>query len=83
MCAHILCIMNTNLTLSIEEQSVERAREHAKSLGKSLNQMMREYVHHLAGDGDLQRDLDYLDQYSGMGNSNGWKFNRDEIHERR
>ena len=31
-----------NVTLSIDEQTVERARKRAESLGKSLNQVIRE-----------------------------------------
>jgi len=52
-------------------------------MGKSLNQEIRDHLQHLAGDDDLQHDLDYLERYSGLGDSNGWKFNRDEIHERK
>jgi hypothetical protein len=72
-----------NITLSVDEQTVERARERAGVLGKSLNQLVREYLQQLAGDDNLQRDLDYLEQNSGKGNSNGWKFNREELYERR
>ncbi len=72
-----------NITLSIDEQIVARAREKARAMGKSLNQEIRDHLQHLAGDDNLQRDLDYLEHFSGLGNSNGWKFNRDEIHERR
>jgi hypothetical protein len=72
-----------NITLSIDEQIVERARKRASAMGKSLNQEIRDHLQHLAGDDDLQHDLDYLERYSGLGDSNGWKFNRDEIHERK
>ncbi|MGA3265051.1 MAG: hypothetical protein ABSC47_13520 [Terracidiphilus sp.] len=72
-----------NITLSIDEQIAERAREKLRAIGKSLNQEIRDHLQHLAGDDDLERDLEYLERTSGLGNSNGWKFNRDEIHERR
>jgi hypothetical protein len=72
-----------NITLSVDEKIAERAREKLRATGKSLNQEIRDHLQHLAGDDDLQRDLEYLEQYSGLGDSNGWKFNRDEIHERR
>ncbi len=72
-----------NITLSIDEQIVERAREKLRATGKSINQEIREHLQHLAGDDDLERDLEYLERTAGLGNSNGWKFNRDELHERR
>lgn len=72
-----------NITLSIDEQIAERAREKLRAMGKSLNQEIRDHLQHLAGDDDLERDLAYLERTAGLGNSNGWKFNRDEIHERR
>ena len=72
-----------NITLSIDEQIAERAREKLRAMGKSLNQEIRDHLQHLAGDDDLERDLAEFERLSGLGNSNGSKFNRDEIHERR
>lgn len=72
-----------NITLSIDEQIAERAREKLRAVGKSLNQEIREHLQHLAGDDDLERDLAEFERLSGLGDSQGWKFNRDEIHERR
>jgi hypothetical protein len=72
-----------NITLSIDEQIAERAREKLRAMGKSLNQEIRDHLQHLAGDEDLERDLAEFERLSGLGDSQGWKFNRDEIHERR
>jgi hypothetical protein len=72
-----------NITLSVDEQVAARAREKLRAIGKSLNQEIRDHLQHLAGDDDLERDIEYLDRFSGLGDSKGWKFNRDEIHERR
>ena len=74
-----------NITLSIDEQLVERAREKLRATGKTINQEIREHLQHIAGEDDLEleRDLEMFERLSGLGNSNGWKFNRDEIHERR
>jgi len=72
-----------NITLSIDEQVAERAREKLRAVGKSINQEIRDHLRHVAGDDELERDLEYLDRFSGLGDSKGWKFNRDEIHERR
>jgi hypothetical protein len=74
-----------NITLSIDEQLVERAREKLRATGKTINQEIREHLQHIAGEDDLEleRDLEMFERLSGLGNSNGWKFDRDEIHERR
>lgn len=71
-----------NLTLSIDEQLVSRARKKAESLGKSLNQMIRDYLQTVAGGEDPDRSIEEFKRLSGQGNSRGWRFNRDEIHER-
>jgi hypothetical protein len=72
-----------NITLSIDEQIVERAREKLRATGKTINQEIREHLENIVGNDDLERDLEYLERTSGLGNSNGWKFNRDELYERR
>jgi Family of unknown function (DUF6364) len=71
-----------NVTLSIDDQTVERARRKAEALGKSLNQMVRDYLQRLAGGDDPERSIEEFKELSGTGNSRGWRFNRDEIHER-
>ena len=72
-----------NVTLSLDDQLVSRARKKAEALGKSLNQMIRDYLQSVAGSDDAEQTLKELRELSGTGNSRGWKFNRDEIHERR
>jgi hypothetical protein len=71
-----------NVTLSIDEQLVARARKKAQALGKSLNQLIRDYLQTVAGGDDPERSIKEFRQLSGKGNSRGWRFNRDEIHER-
>jgi hypothetical protein len=71
-----------NVTLSIDEQLVARARKKAEALGKSLNQLIRDYLQTVAGGDDPERSIKEFKQLSGRGNSRGWRFNRDEIHER-
>ncbi len=71
-----------NLTLSLEEQLVERARKKASALGKSLNQLIRDYLRTLAGGDDPERSIEEFKRLSGRGHSRGWRFNRDEIHDR-
>ena len=71
-----------NVTLSIDQQTVARARKKAAALGKSLNQLIRDYLQSLAGGDDPEQSIKEFERLSGQGNSRGWKFNRDEIHER-
>ena len=70
-----------NVTLSIDERIVARARKRADALGKSLNQLIRDYLQALADD-DPERSIAEFKRLSGGGNSRGWRFNRDELHER-
>ena len=79
-CAHILCFMN--ITLSVDEQLVARARKRADALGKSLNQLIRDYLQKLAGADNPQQSIEEFRRLSGQGNSRGWRFDRDEIYER-
>jgi len=72
-----------NVTLSIDEQLVARARKKADALGKSLNQLIRDYLQKLAGGDDPERSIEEFQSLSGQGHSHGWRFNRDEIHERK
>ena len=74
--------VSMNVTLSIEEQVVERARKRAAVLGKSLNQLIREYLQKLGGGDDAERSIKEFNQLSGRGHSRGWRFDRDEIHDR-
>lgn len=71
-----------NVTLSIDEQLVSRARKKAAALGKSLNQLIRDYQQRLAGGDDPERSIEEFKRLSGRGHSRGWRFNRSEIHER-
>ena len=71
------------LTLSVDDELVERAREVAASLGTSLDQLFNAYLEQLAARADIESELEELERLSdeGGGRSRGWKFNRDEIHE--
>jgi hypothetical protein len=73
-----------NVTLSIDEQLVKRARRSAAAMGKSLNQLVREFLESLTEQGnvdDFERELKDLSARSG-GKRRGWRFNRDEAHAR-
>ena len=73
-----------NITLSADEAVIQRARKRAEAMGKSLNQLVREYLQQLAGGSDIDDDIEALRRLTeeGHGRSGGWRFNREEIHER-
>jgi hypothetical protein len=71
-----------NVTLSIDEQLVARARKKAEALGKSLNQLVRDYLQTVVGGDNPERSIEEFRQLSGKGHSLGWRFNREEIHDR-
>jgi hypothetical protein len=73
-----------NLTLSIDDATIRKARKRAEAMGTSVNQLVREYLQQLAGDSNPQADANEFERLSRLsgGNSEGWKFNRDELHGR-
>ena len=71
-----------NVNLFIDEQLVARARKKAEAVGKSLNQMIRDYLQTVAGVDDPERSIEEFRRLSGQGHSRGWRFNREQIHER-
>jgi hypothetical protein len=77
--------VDVNLTLSVDDEVVQQARRRAEAMGTSVNQLVREYLEQLAGKPDRQALVAEFRELSKkpLGDSKGWKFNRDEIHERR
>ena len=73
-----------NLTLSVKEDVLKRARAVARARGTSVNQLVREFLASLGGLSDPQREMEEFRRLSeeGGGRSRGWKFDRDEIHAR-
>ena len=73
-----------NITLSVDEQVAQRAREAAQKMGKSLNQVVREHLEQLAG--SAQRRQLWAEFEGRCLNSgarlNGWRFDRDEANAR-
>lgn len=72
-----------NVTLSVDDQTLNRARQLAQQRGTSLNQMIRDYLDSLTRD-DTQQALAELERLwrEGAGNSGGWKWNREEVYDR-
>lgn len=73
-----------NLTLSVKEDVIKRARSVAKARGTSVNQLVREYLQSLGGLSEPEQEIAELRRLSdvGQGRSRGWRFDRDEIHAR-
>ena len=71
-----------NLTLAVDDQTVERARSAAQAMGKSLNQVVREYLEQLAGRDQIERDIAEFRALSPSGRRS-WKFDREEIYDRK
>jgi replicative DNA helicase len=73
-----------NITLSVDEQVAQRAREAAQRMGKSLNQVVRDYLEQLAGGARRGQQWEQFEQrcLSSTARLDGWQFDRDEANER-
>lgn len=80
--AHILCCMN--VTLSLDEALVARAREIARARGTSLNQLIRDQLEYLTSASDPSRALAELETLweveSEERETSRW--NREELYDR-
>jgi hypothetical protein len=54
-------------------------------MGTSVNNLVREFLEQLAGKSDAEADAEEFERLSreSKGDSRGWKFNREELHQRR
>lgn len=74
-----------NITLSVDDAVIEKARKLAGARGTSVNQMVRDYLEALVrprGRDTFGVELRRLTA-EGKGRSKGWRFDRDALHERR
>ena len=73
-----------NVTLSIDDEVVARARELAARRGTSVNQLIRDYLEELASDMTAEEILGELEDLwrTSSGDSAGRGWTREEIHER-
>jgi hypothetical protein len=71
------------VTLSINDQTLARARLLAQRSGMSLNQMIREYLESLTAS-DSAHAVAELDRLwnEEVGDSGGWTWNREEAYDR-
>ncbi len=73
------------MTLSIEEDVLQRARQKAEVMGTSVNQLIRNYLYQLSGKivpNDAAAEFERL-SHLAQGDSQGWKFDREELHRQR
>ncbi len=77
--------MKVNITLSVDEQAVARARDVARQQGTSLNGLIRDYIERLAGQGSGAERAEALRRLwrEGSGHSRGYRFRRDDAYEDR
>jgi len=75
--------VSMNVTLSIDEKTLARARQLAQQEGTSLNQMIRDYLQSLTADDPAQAVAEIERLWSEEeGDSHGWKWNREEAYDR-
>lgn len=74
-----------NVTLAMDDQLILEARRRAEAMGTSVNQLVRQYLEQFVGKADPNGGAAEFERLSGLaqGNSSGWKFNREELHDRR
>ena len=74
-----------NVTFSVDDEVIRKARRRAEAMGTSVNQLVRDYLEQLAGKTVPRADGAEFERLSrtARGNSRGWKFNREELQKRR
>ena len=73
-----------NLTLSVEEKIVRKARKAAESMGMSLNEAVRRFLVELGGGDSAEQDIAEVRELStrSQGDSHGQRIDREGLHER-
>jgi hypothetical protein len=74
-----------NVTISVDDEILAQVRKSAEAMGKSLNQLIREYLEGIANPRSRQELAEEFVRlsYQAKGDPKGWKFNREEIYEDR
>ena len=72
------------MTVAVDKHVIESARRSAQSMGKSLNQAVRDYLEQLAGSQQIEAAVASFTQaaLSTPGRLNGWRFDRKEANDR-
>lgn len=74
-----------NVTLAVDEKLLEASREYARRHHTTVNKMVRDFLQQEVGQ---QGKINWVDEFlrltkEGGGNSRGWKWNREEIYDRK
>jgi negative regulator of replication initiation len=74
-----------NLTISVDEELLRRAREHARIRGTSVQDLLRQYLKSLVGDLPAESVAEQLITLmrSEGGHSGGMKISREDAYEGR
>ena len=64
------------------QKPLTRACEKAVALAESFKRLIRDSVRKLIGGDDPEQWIQEFNRLSGGGHSDGWRFDRNEIHER-
>ena len=73
-----------NVTFSIDDETLARARELARQRGVSLDQLIQDYLHELTARMSADEMIEKLNELwnNSGGNSGGRTWTREELHER-
>lgn len=73
-----------NIIFTVDDQVAQRASEAALKMGKSLDQVVLDYLEQLGGSTQRDQEWNRFEQscLASGGRLNGWKFNRDEANQR-
>jgi hypothetical protein len=73
-----------SIIFTIDDQVAQHASEAAQRMGKSLDQVVLDYVAQLASNAQRDQDWAQFEQscLTSGGKLNGWKFNRGEANQR-
>jgi hypothetical protein len=72
-----------NVTLAVDDEVIQQARRRAEAMGTSVNQLVRDFLQQFAGLSSADSDVAEFERISreAHGDSRGWRFNREELHE--
>jgi hypothetical protein len=73
-----------DITFSVDERVAVLASKAALAMGKNLNQMVIDYLKHLAGEQQFAGELSAFEisAINTPGRLEGWKWNRDDANSR-
>jgi hypothetical protein len=70
------------ITIEIDDDVFQRACRRAEQRGTSVEQLVLEFLNDYVVRNDAAEEFRQLSR-EPTGNSDGWKFNREEIHDRK